>query len=103
MNWEQYKIEVSKELQKQAAYTKEQADNYAECFDESFKESKLKFSGQVSAVAVTKGASADIAYEDGVAVYTMTKGGLMYEASMGGQKFKYLPGEEVEEVISETK
>ena len=70
---------------------------------ESFKESKLKFAGQVSAVAITKGVSADIAYEDGVAVYTMTKGGLMYEASMGGQKFKYLPGEEEEEVISETK
>jgi lipid-binding SYLF domain-containing protein len=58
---------------------------------DSFKNSKLEFSGQASAVAVTLGASADIAYENGVAVYTLTKGGLMYEASLGGQKFNYLP------------
>ena len=60
---------------------------------DSFKNSKLEFSGQASAVAVTLGASADIAYENGVAVYTLTKGGLMYEASLGGQKFNYLPSE----------
>ena len=70
---------------------------------ESFKKSELEFSGQVSAVAITKGASADIAYENGVAVYTITKAGLMYEASLGGQKFKYLPNEELaEEIINET-
>ena len=57
---------------------------------ESFKNGELEFSGQVSAVAITAGASADIAYEDGVAVYTVTKAGFMYEASLGGQKFKYL-------------
>jgi lipid-binding SYLF domain-containing protein len=57
---------------------------------ESFKNGDLEFSGQVSAVAITAGASADIAYEDGVAVYTVTKAGFMYEASLGGQKFKYL-------------
>ena len=57
---------------------------------ESFKKGELEFSGQVSAVAITAGASADIAYEEGVAVYTVTKAGFMYEASLGGQKFKYL-------------
>ena len=57
---------------------------------DSFKNSELEFAGQVSAVAVTLGASADIAYENGVAVYTLAKGGLMYEASLGGQKFKFL-------------
>lgn len=57
---------------------------------ESFKNGELEFSGQVSAVAINAGASADIAYKDGVAVYTVTKGGFMYEASLGGQKFKYL-------------
>ena len=57
---------------------------------DSFKNSELEFAGQVSAVAITLGASADIAYENGVAVYTLTKGGLMYEASLGGQKFKFL-------------
>ena len=60
---------------------------------DSFKKSDLEFSGQASAVAVTLGASADIAYENGVAVYTLAKGGLMYEASLGGQKFNYLPSD----------
>ena len=56
-----------------------------------FKESKFEFAAQASAVAVDVGASADVAYQDGVAVFTMTKGGLMYEASLGGQKFKFKP------------
>ncbi|WP_238718973.1 lipid-binding SYLF domain-containing protein [Pelagihabitans pacificus] len=56
-----------------------------------FQRGKLKFAGQVSAVAVTVGASADVAYQNGVAVFTMSKAGLMYEASLGGQKFKYRP------------
>ncbi len=50
---------------------------------------KLKFDAQASAVAVTVGASVDAAYVDGVAVFTMVKGGLMYEASIGGQHFKF--------------
>jgi len=73
---------------------------------DSFKKSELEFSGQASAVAVTLGASADIAYENGVAVYTHTKGGLMYEASLGGQKFNYLSNNESTEErenIRETK
>ncbi|MFX0557037.1 YSC84-related protein [Maribacter sp. CXY002] len=59
-----------------------------------FKRGKLKFAGQVSAVAVTLGASADVAYQNGVAVVTMGKAGLMYEASVGGQKFKFRPKNE---------
>ena len=58
---------------------------------EAFKEGKLEFAAQASAVAVDIGASADVAYENGVAVFTMTKAGLMYEASIGGQKFKFRP------------
>jgi lipid-binding SYLF domain-containing protein len=54
-----------------------------------FKESKYEFSAQVSAVAATAGASANAKYTDGVMVFTQQKGGLMYEASIGGQKFKY--------------
>lgn len=54
-----------------------------------FKESKLEFSAQVSAVAVTAGASASAKYTSGVMVFTMEKGGLMYEASVGGQKFTF--------------
>jgi len=54
-----------------------------------FKENKVEFSAQVSAVAVKKGASANVKYTNGILVYTQQKGGLMYEASLGGQKFKY--------------
>lgn len=54
-----------------------------------FKKSQFEFSAQVSAVAVTAGASANAKYTNGVMVFTMQKGGLMYEASIGGQQFKY--------------
>lgn len=56
-----------------------------------FKADKLEISAQASAVAITAGASADAAYESGVAIFTMTKGGLMGEASVGGQGFKFEP------------
>ena len=56
---------------------------------ERFKGSRFEFSAQVSAVAVTAGASANVKYAEGVMVFTMQKGGLMYEASLGGQKFKF--------------
>jgi len=56
---------------------------------ERFKDSKFEFSAQVSAVAVKAGASGNAKYTDGVMVFTMQKGGLMYEASVGGQKFKF--------------
>ena len=56
-----------------------------------FKANKIEFSAQVSAVAAAAGASADAKYVEGVAVFTMAKGGLMYEASVGGQKFKFDP------------
>ncbi len=58
---------------------------------EKFTNGKLKFDAQASAVALKVGASIDVAYQDGVAVFTQTKGGLMYEASIGGQHFKYEP------------
>jgi lipid-binding SYLF domain-containing protein len=54
-----------------------------------FKSGNLEFSAQASAVAITLGASATADYEGGVAVFTMTKGGLMYEASIGGQSFSF--------------
>lgn len=61
-----------------------------EAFDR-FKSGRLKLAAQLSAVAVTAGASADASYEEGVAVFTLAKGGLMYEASVGGQSFSYEP------------
>ncbi len=61
-----------------------------EAFD-SFKKSELEFSAQVSAVAAAEGASSNAKYQRSVAVFTLTRGGLMYEASLGGQKFRFKP------------
>ena len=55
----------------------------------NFARGNFEMGAQVSAVAVTLGASADANYDGGVAVFTIAEGGLMYEASVGGQKFKY--------------
>ena len=57
-------------------------------FDD-FKKGNFELSAQASAVAATFGASADADFEHGVAVFTLAKGGLMYEASVGGQKFSF--------------
>ena len=54
---------------------------------DKFMNGKLKFDAQVSAVAIKHGVSLDAAYADGVAIFTHAKGGLMYEASLGGQHF----------------
>jgi lipid-binding SYLF domain-containing protein len=56
-----------------------------------FKASRMEFSAQASAVAIHSGASKDAKYKTGVMIFTMAKGGLMFEASVGGQKFKYEP------------
>jgi len=56
---------------------------------DNFKKGNFEFSAQATAVALTAGASANAKYEKGVMVLTLTKGGLMYEASIGGQKFSY--------------
>src|SRR5262245_31206942 len=61
---------------------------------EDFKRGKLKLDAQASAIALDARASADLAYRNGVAIVTMAKGGLMYEASVGGQKFSFKPIEE---------
>ena len=54
-----------------------------------FKENKIELSAQASAVAVTAGASANVKYTNGVMIFSQIKGGLMYEATVGGQKFKF--------------
>ena len=53
------------------------------------KQGKAQLSGQLSAVALTSGAAANARFKNGVAVFTATKGGLMLEAAVGGQKFGY--------------
>jgi lipid-binding SYLF domain-containing protein len=77
-------------------------------FDE-FSSGNFEFGAQATAVAITAGASAGASttghsvgasggkhdattaghYYKGMAVFTVAKGGLMYEASIGGQKFSY--------------
>jgi hypothetical protein len=82
-----------------------------EAFDH-FTSGKFEFGAEATAVAITAGASAQAstgggatagasatqqdattagAYNNGMAVFTVAKGGLMYEASIGGQKFSYKP------------
>ncbi len=76
---------------------------------DEFTSGNFEFSGNVSAVAITAGASASAGtggttagasggkkdattagdYQKGLAVFTIAKGGLMYEASVSGQKFSY--------------
>jgi len=77
-------------------------------FDE-FTSGNFEFGAQATAVALTAGVSAEAStkgsgasasggqnnaniigkYSKGMAVFTIAKGGLMYEASVGGQKFTY--------------
>jgi lipid-binding SYLF domain-containing protein len=56
---------------------------------DDFKKGNLAFAAQVSAVALSAGASKNAKYQKGVAVFTASKTGLMSEASVGGQKFSY--------------
>jgi lipid-binding SYLF domain-containing protein len=58
---------------------------------EYFKRENFEFSAQATAVAVTAGAAANTSYDAGVAVFTIADGGLMAEATLGGQQFSYEP------------
>jgi lipid-binding SYLF domain-containing protein len=58
---------------------------------EDFKAGKLEMSAEVSAVAAAEGTSRTASYKMGVAVFTLPKKGLMVQASVGGQKFKFEP------------
>lgn len=55
---------------------------------DDFKHGNYELGAQASAVAITAGVSTDAAFVDGMAILTKAKGGLMYEASVGGQKFR---------------
>ena len=55
---------------------------------DSFKQGNYELGAQASAVAITAGVSIDAEFVNGMAILTVAKGGLMYEASVGGQKFK---------------
>jgi lipid-binding SYLF domain-containing protein len=56
-----------------------------------FKTGNFAFDAQATAVALKSGAGTNAKYANGVAVFTMGESGLMYEASIGGQKFSFQP------------
>jgi lipid-binding SYLF domain-containing protein len=56
-----------------------------------FKYGKMKLAANASAVALKAGAAGSAKYDDGVAVFTRPRGGLMFEAAIGGQEFGFVP------------
>jgi lipid-binding SYLF domain-containing protein len=58
---------------------------------DKFKATDYTFAAQATAVALKSGAAAKADYKDGLAVFTAPDKGLMVDASIGGQKFRYTP------------
>jgi lipid-binding SYLF domain-containing protein len=58
---------------------------------DTFKQGNFRFDAQATAVALKSGAGSNAKFTNGVAVFTMDEAGLMFEASVGGQKFGYQP------------
>jgi lipid-binding SYLF domain-containing protein len=58
---------------------------------DKFKQGNYEVSANASAIAAKEGASKTANYSMGVAIFTMGTEGLMFEASVGGQKFSYEP------------
>jgi lipid-binding SYLF domain-containing protein len=56
---------------------------------ENFKSGHFTFDAQATAVALKSGAAANAKFANGVAAFSTDEAGLMYEASIGGQKFSY--------------
>lgn len=79
---------------------------------DDFTSGHFEFSADAGAVVITAGADASLGttgvnggasiekhdaatageYKHGMAVFTIAKGGLMYNATIAGQKFSYMPG-----------
>lgn len=56
-----------------------------------FSRGTLEFDARASAVAAANGAAATADYSRGVLVFSLPEGGLMFQAAIGGQKFRYEP------------
>ena len=54
-----------------------------------FTNGNFELDAQASGVVLTSSVSANFSYRNGVAIFTIAKGGLMVEASVGGQKFSF--------------
>jgi lipid-binding SYLF domain-containing protein len=78
-------LQLGGQVYREAIFFKDQAalDN--------FKNGNYELAAAASAVAVKTGAAKSADYDQGVAIFTMAKGGLMFEAAVGGQKFTYEP------------
>lgn len=63
----------------------------------NFRRGNYELGAQASAVAITASASADVEFNEGIAIFTEAKCRLMYAATVGGQKFKVEAKEQVEE------
>ena len=57
----------------------------------TFKTTQVEFDARASAIAASAGAGTLANYQKGVAVFTMPEGGLMFQAAIGGQKFRFTP------------
>src|SRR5688500_9279718 len=55
-----------------------------------FRQNKLEFSANASAVILKKGAAKAARFENGVAIFVEPRAGAMAEASVGGQKFTFV-------------
>src|SRR5687768_1197371 len=65
---------------------------------ERFKQGKVRFAANASAVLVKAGASATANHEKGVTVFAYASGGMLLELALGGQKFNFKKqGEEEQE------
>jgi lipid-binding SYLF domain-containing protein len=64
---------------------------------DKFKSGNFSFAAQISGIILTSGAAAKADYKDGMAVFVLADFGLMVDASLGGQGFKYVPLELVEQ------
>jgi len=56
-----------------------------------FRAGKYTLSAEATAVALKSGAATSARYQDNVAVFITSQEGLMAEASVGGQKFRFTP------------
>jgi lipid-binding SYLF domain-containing protein len=61
---------------------------------EYYKQQRLQFLGQAGVALATIGANGTPAYNEGVAIITVTRFGLMGEFTYSGGKFRYFPHDE---------
>lgn len=58
---------------------------------DSFRDGEFSLSADASAIAIKPGVAAEAQGKGGVMVFVKPRGGLMAEASVGGQKFRFRP------------